>query len=83
MPNKEELISKFSANVTESDSERWMSKIDLEYAYDQAKISKASKHCILNNWRQLRGTLPFQDRLLRAIGHFNRFSRAHLQSIGN
>ena len=42
----EELISKNSAKITESDDEICMSKIDLDYAYVETKLSKkASKHC--------------------------------------
>ena len=47
MPNMEELFSKISADITKSNGESWMSKIDLDYAYGQAKLSKeASKHCV-------------------------------------
>ena len=49
MPNMEELISKVSAKITKSDDEIWMSKIDLDYAYGQAKLSKeASKLCVFS-----------------------------------
>ena len=49
MPNMEELISKILAKITESDGEIWMSKINLDYAYGQAKLSKkASKHCVFS-----------------------------------
>ena len=40
MPNMEELISKISAEITKSNGEICMSKIDLDYAYGQAKLSK-------------------------------------------
>ena len=43
MPNMEELISKISAEITKSNGELWMSKIDLDYAYGQAKLSKGSR----------------------------------------
>ena len=47
MPNMEELISKTSSKNTKGDREIWMSKIDLDYAYAQAKLSKeAAKHCV-------------------------------------
>ena len=48
MPNMEELISKISAKISKNtDQKVWMSKIDLDYAYGQAKSSKnASKHCV-------------------------------------
>ena len=47
MPNMEELISKISAKITEGEGEIWMSKIDLDYAYGQAKLSKeAAKHFV-------------------------------------
>ena len=37
------------AKITESDGESWMSKIDLDYAYGQAKLSKeASKQCVFS-----------------------------------
>ena len=46
MPNMEELLSKISAKNTKGDGEIWMSKIDLDYAYGQEKLSKeAAKHC--------------------------------------
>ena len=45
----EELISKISAKITKGDGEIWMSKIDLDYAYGQAKLSKkAAKHCVFS-----------------------------------
>ena len=37
MPNKEELISKISTEITKSKGEVWMSKIDLDYAYENLK----------------------------------------------
>ena len=47
MPNMEELISKISAKITNGEGEIWMSKIDLDYAYGQAKLAKkAAKHCV-------------------------------------
>ena len=47
MPNLEELISKISAEITKSNGELWMSKIDLDYAYGQAKLSReATRHCV-------------------------------------
>ena len=49
MPNLEELVSKESAEVTKSNGEIWMSKIDLDYAYGQAKLSKeAAKHGVFS-----------------------------------
>ena len=39
MPNMEELISKIFAKTTRSEAEIWMSKIDIDYAYGQAKLS--------------------------------------------
>ena len=49
MPKMEKLIIKFSSKITESDGELWMSKIDLDYAYGQAKLSKEeSKHCMFS-----------------------------------
>ena len=49
MPNMEELISKISAEITNSNGEIWMSKIDLDYAYGQAKLSKeAAKQCVFS-----------------------------------
>ena len=45
IPNMEELISELFAEITKSDEEIWMSKIDLDYAYGRAKLSKdASRH---------------------------------------
>ena len=47
MPIMEELISKYSTNITKNGGELWMSKIDLNYAYGQAKLSReASKLCV-------------------------------------
>ena len=49
MPNLEELISKISAEITKNNGEIWMSKIDSEYAYGLAKLSKeAAKHCVFS-----------------------------------
>ena len=49
MPKMEALISKISAKITKSEGEIWMSKIDLDYAYDQAKLSKeADKQCVFS-----------------------------------
>ena len=49
MPNMEELVSKISAKITDGEGEVWMSKIDLDYAYGQAKLSKeAAKHCVFS-----------------------------------
>ena len=49
MPNMEELISKISAEITKNYGENWMSKIDLDYAYRQAKLTKeATKHCVFS-----------------------------------
>ena len=46
MPNMEELISKISAKITNGEGQIWMSKIDLDYAYGQARLSKeAARHC--------------------------------------
>ena len=49
MPNMEELISKISAEITRSDGEIGMSKIDLDYAYGQAKLTaEAARHCVFS-----------------------------------
>ena len=49
MPNMEKLISKISAKITNGEGEIWMSKIDLDYAYGQARLSKeAAKHCVFS-----------------------------------
>ena len=49
MPNIKELISKISAKITKNNGEIWMSKIDLDYAYGQAKLSpEASRHCVFS-----------------------------------
>ena len=40
MPNMEELISKIFAKISIGDGDIWMSMIDLDYAYGQAKLSK-------------------------------------------
>ena len=48
-PNMEELISKISAKITKKYGELWMSKINLDYAYGQAKLStEASRHCVFS-----------------------------------
>ena len=45
-----ELVSKSSAKITDGEGEIWMSEIDLDYAYGQAKLSKeAAKHCVFSN----------------------------------
>ena len=49
MTNMEELNSKISAKITESNGEIWMLKVDLDYSHGQAKQSKeASKHCVFS-----------------------------------
>ena len=49
MPNMEELISIILAEITKNNGEIWMSKIDLDYAYEQANLSKeAAKHCVFS-----------------------------------
>ena len=49
MPNMEKLIRKISAKITKNNGEIWMSKIDLDYAYGQAKLSpEASRHCVFS-----------------------------------
>ena len=40
MANMKELISKISTKINKGEGEIWMSKIDLDYAYGQAKLSK-------------------------------------------
>ena len=49
MPNMEKLISIILAEITKNNGEIWMSKIDLDYAYEQANLSKeAAKHCVFS-----------------------------------
>ena len=49
MPNMEELNSKIYAEIIESEGKVWMSKIDLYYAYGQAKLSKkAARHSVFS-----------------------------------
>ena len=49
MPKMKELISKTSAKITKRSGEIWMSKLDLDYAYGQAKLSvEASRHCVFS-----------------------------------
>ena len=49
MPNMKELISQISAEITQSDGEIWMTKIDLDYAYGQAELSaEASRQCVFS-----------------------------------
>ena len=47
MPNMEELLNqKSTENVNEQNKPLWMSKINLEYAYDQLKLYKqTSRQC--------------------------------------
>ena len=46
MPIMEEMISKISAKIAEGNGDIWTSKIDLDYAYGLAKLSKeAARHC--------------------------------------
>ena len=61
-----------------------MSKIDLDYAYRQAELSKeAVRHCVISIIGGRFGLpLSIQERLLRTIGHPNRIPRAHRQSKG-
>ena len=45
----EELILKTSAEITKNDSDIWISKFGLDYAYGQAKLYKeAAKHCVFS-----------------------------------
>ena len=49
MPSMEERISIKSTEITKSDGEIWMSKIDLDYAYGQSKLSKeAARLCVFS-----------------------------------
>ena len=82
MPNTEDLISKISANITKNGGKIWMSKIDLDYAYGQAKLSReALKHCVFSIiGGDIKGTLPIQKRLLRIIGYPTVF-REHIDKV--
>ena len=79
MPNMEELISKISAEITKSNGEIWMSNIDLDYAYGQAKLSKeAAKHCVFSLMGGgFYGPLPIQEGFQWAFGYSNRISRTY------
>ena len=49
MPIMQELISKRLAEITKNNGEVWMSKIDSDNAYGQAKLSKeAAKHSVFS-----------------------------------
>ena len=49
MSNMEELICKISVEITRNSGEIWMSTIDLDYAYGQAKLTvEAAKHCVFS-----------------------------------
>ena len=83
MPNMEELISKISAEITKNNGEIWMSKMDLDYAYGQGKLSRKSSktQCDLIKWGRFHdGTLPIQERVLLAFGYPNRIPRTYGQS---
>ena len=46
-PPSKTKSSKISPEITKSYGDIWMSKIDLDYAYGQARLSKeAAKHCV-------------------------------------
>ena len=84
MPNMEELISKLLTEITKSDGDIWMSKIDLDYAYGQAKLSKeAAKLCVFFDYRRrFHGTFPIQERVLRAVGYPHGIPRTHRHRTG-
>ena len=49
MPIMEKIISKISIEITKSDGENWMPKIDLDFTYGQAKLFKdAARHCVIS-----------------------------------
>ena len=79
MPNMEELISKTSAEITKNNGEIWMSKIDLDYAYGQARLSKeASRHCVFSKvGGDFTGHHRFKKALLRTLRHPHGLPRTH------
>ena len=77
MPNMEEVISKISAKITKGNGDIWMSKIDLDYAYGQAKLSKEVHH-----WGRIHRTLPVQERFLRLIRHPYGIPRTYRLRVG-
>ena len=48
MPNMEELLSRISRKIADGkEGEVWISKLDLDYAYGQVKLSEKAKNlCI-------------------------------------
>ena len=80
MQNMDERISKISAKITKSNGEIWLSKIDLDYAYGQAKLAtEASRHCVFSI---IGGdfTGHYRFKILRPIGYPHRVPRTNRQS---
>ena len=50
MPNMEDLLNKISTKISENEeTELWISKIDLDYAYGQLELHEdTSKHCVFS-----------------------------------
>ena len=47
----EELINKISQIIAQkTDLELWISKVDLDYAYGQMKLSKTHKNIAFSQW---------------------------------
>ena len=84
MSNMEELISKISAKITNGVGEIWLSKIDMDYAYRQAKLSKeASKHYVFSFFGgDFAARYHFLKAFLRTSKHPHSISRTRRQSIG-
>ena len=82
MPNMKELISKISAENTKNNGEIWMPKIDFDYVYGQAKLSKeAAKHCVFSIiGEDFSDHYRFKKGFLWVFGYPNRISGTYRQS---
>ena len=85
MPNMEELISRISRKISEEqEGEKWITKLDFDYAYGQIKLNENTKKSMYFHRyrRRIYGKLPFLERLLRTGGHPNNFPGTDRQNTG-